>query len=336
MTTAAKKATRQDYVALWAGIGFSLAFTGLIYLLGARLESVSHLPDTGASWYFWKLPEPTVWSRVTAWGFYLAHQIAVWWTVYYAQTRVGKYTTGLHRINIIALGVNALFITLHLVQTHIWYDGLAQDVSIWSSQVSVVLLLVWVILMENNRRGIFFGKKVPFGKQVMQIARKYHGYYFAWAVIYTFWYHPMEGLSGHLWGFFYTLLLMLQASLMYTRAHTNRYWTFALEFLVLAHGTMVAVMQAKGMWPMFFFGFAGIFIVTQMHGLGLSRWIRTLFGLAYLGFALYVYAQRDLASIHEIIRIPVIDYLVVFILAGLFALGIGVSRLIIRQPQKSV
>jgi hypothetical protein len=40
----------------------------------------------------------------------------------------------LHKLNIIALGMNAVFILLHLFQTQIWYDGLAQDVSIWSSQ----------------------------------------------------------------------------------------------------------------------------------------------------------------------------------------------------------
>lgn len=320
----------KDNVALWAGIAFSVLFTGLIYLLGGRLERFPHLPDTGASWYFWKLPEPTVLGRVSAWGFYLAHQIAVWWTIYYAQTRVAKYTSGLHRINVIALGINALFISLHLVQTQLWYDGLAQDVSIWSSQWSVILLLVWVLLMENKRRGLFFGQKVPLGQRVTQIARKYHGYYFAWAVIYTFWYHPMEATSGHLIGFFYTLLLMLQASLMFTRVHRNRYWTFALEFLVLAHGTLVAVMQANGMWPMFFFGFAGILIVTQLHGIGLPRLLRALIVAAYFVFALFVYWQRDITMIHQITWIPIVDYVVVFVLAGLFALGIAVSRRLIR------
>ena len=54
---------------------------------------------------------------------------------------------------------NAGFILLHILQTRIWYDGLAQNVSIWSSQGSVVLMLVLILLMENQRRGLFFGKK---------------------------------------------------------------------------------------------------------------------------------------------------------------------------------
>lgn len=66
-------------------------------------------------------------------GFYAAHQIAQWALIYHAQVRVRKYTRGLHPVNVAALGMNAGFIALHFVQTHIWYDGLAQDVSIWSA-----------------------------------------------------------------------------------------------------------------------------------------------------------------------------------------------------------
>src|SRR6185503_9106697 len=113
----------------------------------------------------------------------------------------------LHRVNVIALAANAFFIGLHFVQTHIWYDGLAQDVSIFSSQGSVIVLLVWVLLMENPRRGLFFGKKVKFSETVIRFARKYHGYFFAWAAVYTFWYHPMVSTPGHLVGFMYMFML---------------------------------------------------------------------------------------------------------------------------------
>ena len=52
--------------------------------------------------------------------------------------------------------------------------------------------------------------------------RKYHGYVFAWATVYTFWYHPMENTAGHLIGFFYMFLLLLQGSLFLTRIHINK------------------------------------------------------------------------------------------------------------------
>ncbi|MGC7094338.1 hypothetical protein ACPZ19_06725 [Amycolatopsis lurida] len=41
-------------------------------------------------------------------------------------------------MNVIALAANLGFIALHEVQTQLFYDGLAQDVSIFSSQGSVV------------------------------------------------------------------------------------------------------------------------------------------------------------------------------------------------------
>lgn len=312
--------------ALWGGIAFSLFFTALIWIAGGRLDAIRLLPDTGASWYYWKLPEPTIWTRVTAWGLYALHQISLWGLIYYAQTRVKRYTSGLHRVNQIALGVNAFFIVLHFIQTHIWYDGLAQDVSIWSSQASVVLMLVAILLMENQRRGLFFGKKVPLSKRIGRVVRKYHGYIFAWAIVYTFWYHPMVNTSGHLIGFLYMFLLMLQGSLFFTRIHVNKWWTFAQEIIVLFHGTLVAIMQGNQLWPMFLFGFAGIFVITQMHGLGLKRWQKLGFLAIYVGGAAWVYSSRGLAQLNEIIRIPVIEYLAVAVLAGLIGGGLWVVR----------
>jgi hypothetical protein len=332
-STPPSQTQRKDVLALAGGIVFSLVFTALIAWAGQYLDRSTFLPDQGASWYFWKLPDPTFWTRATAWGFYLLHQFTLWGLIYYAQTRVKTYTTGLHKVNVLALAANAFFILLHFVQTHLWYDGLAQDVSIWSSQVSVVILLVWVLLMENNRRGLFAGKKMPISKQIIAFARKYHGYYFAWATVYTFWYHPMENTPGHLIGFFYMFLLLLQGSLFLTRIHTNKYWMVIQEATVLIHGALVAVYQGNGMWPMFFFGFAGMFVITQMHGLGLSKLYKWLIFGAYAAGALLVYSQRGWNKSYELISIPLIEYLSVGVLALIFGLGL---RLFGQRKEKSL
>ena len=313
-------------IALWGGIAFSIAFTVLIWWGGRFLANVPHLPDAGASWYYWKLPEATLWTRLTSWGFYALHQISFWVLIYIAQTRVKKYTSGIHPINLMALGMNAFFILLHFVQTQLWYDGIAQDVSIWSSQASVVLLLVAVLLMENKTRGLFFEKKIPFKKRITSFARKYHGYLFAWATVYTFWYHPMENTFGHLAGFLYMFLLLLQGSLFFTRVHLNKWWKLTQEVTVGVHGTLVAVFQGAGLWPMFAFGFAGIFIITQMHGLGWSKWLRGMITGFYIAAALFVYNSRGWIQLNEIIRIPFIEYLAVFIMAGLISLGLWVAE----------
>lgn len=332
--TKSTRSLRNDQFALLGGILFSFLFTGVIWWAGARLASVPHLPDQGASWYFWKLPMPTLWGRVTAWGLYALHQIAIWGLIYLAQQRNLKYSTSLHRVNYLALGVNAAFILLHFIQTHLWYDGLAQDVSIWSSQASVILLLVMVLLMENKRRGLIFGRKAPLGKGAIAFARKYHGYFFAWGIIYTFWYHPMEPTSGHLLGFFYMFLLMLQGSLFFTRIHVNRWWTLLQEVLVAVHGTLVAVMNANNMWPMFFFGFGGIFVITQMHGLRLSRTLRAALLVFYIVGALIVYSGRDLGMLHQITWIPLIEYLAVFLIAGIIGGGLWIARQITSRGQE--
>lgn len=318
--------SRAATTVLWGGILFSLAFTGLIWLTAGRLTLFPKLPDQGAAWYYWKLASPTPLSRLTAWGFYALHQVSLWGLIYYAQTRVKKYTTGLHPVNVIALGVNAFFIVLHFIQTQLWYDGLAQDVSIFSSQGSVILMLVAILLMENQRRGLFFGQKAPLSKEITGFVRRYHGYLFAWATVYTFWYHPMENTSGHLIGFLYMFLLMLQGSLFLTRIHINRWWMVVQEVTVLFHGTLVAIYQGNGIWPMFAFGFAGIFVITQMHGLGLKLWQKGILLALYIGAALFTYSQLGWARLNEIVRIPVIEYLSVFAMAGLVGGGLWIAK----------
>lgn len=313
----AQGTTRQDLTALWAGIGLSLFFTVLIWWLGPRLDTVraTFLPDSGASWYYWRLPVETWGAKLSAWSFYLIHQLAIWGLIFAAQRSKARYSTSLHWFNFAALGVNALFGFVHIAQTHIWYDGLAQDVSIWSSQWSVIIMLVVIVLMENQRRGLLFGYKAPLPKRALDFVRRYHGYIFAWAIIYTYWYHPTETTSGHLLGFFYTFLLMLQGSLFFTRIHLNRWWGFSLETLVLIHGVIVAVSQPSNMWPMFGFGFAGVLVLTQMHGLGLSRRVRLGLLALYIGGALAVYYERGLDKLYQITFIPVTYYISVILIA---------------------
>ena len=46
----------------------------------------------------------------------------------------GRFTSQMRSFNWMALGINVVFHLLHFVNTHSTYDGLAQDVSIASSQ----------------------------------------------------------------------------------------------------------------------------------------------------------------------------------------------------------
>ena len=158
--------------ALWAGVLFSLLFTCVIHFCKPLLPAIDFATDTGASHYYWKLPDPSFLTRFIAWASYFAHQILMWLLIWKAQKSKLTYTNGLHRVNVMALIGNAAFIIWHLLQTMFWYDGLAQDVSVFSYQWSVIFMLVLILHMENQRRGIFFGKKVSFLTETGRVVRK--------------------------------------------------------------------------------------------------------------------------------------------------------------------
>jgi hypothetical protein len=122
-------------------------------------------------------------------------------------------------------------------------------------------------------------------------------------------------------GFYYNFLIMVQATLLFNRAHLNKWWTVFLEIFVLIHAVAVAIFQGQTMWPMFAFGFGAMVILTQMYGLGLNTWTKR--GLA-IGFVVLVVAfytlSGHIAGINEVIRIPMIDYLFIFLLYGIYLL----------------
>ncbi|MBI9012119.1 MAG: hypothetical protein JEZ08_07770 [Clostridiales bacterium] len=293
---------------------------------GGSLEKIVLLEDKGASWYYWKLPTKEWLPRMTAWTGYILHQLFLWYGIYKIKNDKENKTEWNKRLLI----MNLVFILLHFLQTHIWYDGLAQDVPVFSSQGSVIGMLVLILIMENRRRGIFLGKKVKGFKDIQNFILRYHGYYIAWAITYTFWYHPMVSTSGHLVGFLYMFLLFIQASFAKTKIHGNRTWGFILEIIVLFHGTTVAVGQANNMWPMFGFGFAFIAVFTQIYSLKLKTFYRTGIQVLYLIGALFVFggelAGKTLQDIHQITWIPIIEYGVVFAIVFLGQSVFGIIK----------
>ena len=316
--------------AFWGGITFSLLFTALIWLTGGWLDTIALQPDQGSTWYYWQLPSPTVWSQATAWGGYLLHQLFMWGTILYAQRNPKPYIAGLHPINVVALFGNALFIFLHFVQTQLWYDGLGQNTSLLSTEASVVLLLVVVLLMENRRRGLFLGKKAPIAGGMIDFCRRYHGYVFAWAIAYTFWFHPMVATSAHITGFLYMFLLLLQGSLFFTPMHLNRWWTVILEVAVAVHGTVVVAMAGSNAVWAFVLGFFGLFVLTQMHGLKLSTWARWGIAALYGASILVAFTLRGEATIRDVLLVPAIEYGLVAILAALIGVGMLMRRWFVK------
>ena len=195
------------------------------------------LPDQGAWWYYWRLPNPTAGSRIFVWTCYILHQFSAWAVQWRAQKAMlalpeaERYSTSLRPFNYHMLALHAGFHVLHLIQTHTSYDGLHGDVSFQASQVSVIALLGVVFALEAPTRGMFFG--IPSHRGITKagifVVRKYHGYLFQYAAIFTFWCHPMEALWGFLMGFSHTGLLCLQSGLIYTTAHKNKCTVLRIE-----------------------------------------------------------------------------------------------------------
>ncbi|PKM38714.1 MAG: hypothetical protein CVV04_14050 [Firmicutes bacterium HGW-Firmicutes-9] len=329
--------------ALWFVFAFSLVIVAATWLLSPLLAPfrATLLPDSGAAWYYWKLPRPELWASSSMWVLYLAHQITVW--VLIAKLKNSPYPQAgtIGKYNLQLLIANAVFIVLHLVQTVLFYDALAQFTPVMSSQGSVIVMLVMMLILLNSRRGLFFGKKVYLPPLGVAATQKVHGFYIAWAVVFTFWFHPMEGTLGHLLGFFYLFLLMGQLSLARTTWHTKIGWLTFLEVFVAIHGAIVAINAGNGMWPMFFFGFMMMFILTQMFGI-IKSWLAAAGVFASYAALVAITYSGALGSwlsgtpvgwtdIHQITWIPVILYGLVFVVAWLFA---GVYALI-KKAKKS-
>jgi hypothetical protein len=315
----------------WWGLLGCAGLMGVIFAMGPYSEGLVLEPDRGDMWYFWQLHEPTAITRLSAWLPFSLHWIAMWYLISRGRSERPTYVFGLHSFNLQAIAVNAFFILLHIAQTKMFYDGLAQDTHEATALGSVVIMLFAIMLMENRRRGLVLGKKFKFMYEAGDTVRRYHGYYFSWAIIYTFWYHPVEMTSGHLAGFAYMSLLILQSSLFFTRFHTNRWWTVFLESLFVIHGSVVAyyIMNQPGRtpWSYFLFGGVSTFLIIQMHGLGLST--RTKLAIAAPPLLIMaVYYANAAESIFGAPRLTMIMYGGPLMVAAIIWVLMGVARVL--------
>lgn len=299
-----KKENKIFIISLVVALGLSL----LIRLADPLLDRFTHLPDQGPTWYYWKLPQPENLARITAWLGYGLQQLFTWLFVRAVMKSLQEKRKASLRLSLLGLLGSLFFIVLHFMQTHLFYDGLAQDVPIFTSQDSVIGMLIVILIMAIPARGLFFGKKIPVKQRVIEFIRNYHGYFITWALVYTFWFHPMDGDWILVIGFFYMFLLFIQVGLAATSLHFNLAWITVLEAFVAVHATVVAVLSGQAIWPMFLFGFLGVLIITQIYGLKLPIVVRLGVSALYLIGAGVVYYFRGYEKIYEITFIPLILY----------------------------
>lgn len=326
---------------------FSIVFTFLIWLAGPLIQPWydTLLPDSGAEWYYWQLPARNDTTMIIVWALYLTHQFLIWGAIFWAGKNLTEFKTTpspkLTKFNYFVILVTIVFMVIHLLKTIFLFDGLAQDVPIWTSQGSVIIMLVLVLIIENPRRGLFLGKKPgkPLTAQVSGFFRRNHQYIIAWALVYTFWFHPSVNDPQLLTGFFYMFLLFTQIALAYTPVHVDKRWIITLESWVAIHAVFVAYFNtafpaigSSDMWPMFFSGFAFMFVFTYMYALDMKKQYRWIVTLAYFAFLIWLYLPvefggygRDIMRLFmiEFLWIPIVLYglAIVFALVTYLALG---------------
>jgi len=336
---------RPGFSLLLFGLVFTVAFVSLIWFLGPNLRHFvdSLLPDQGASWYYWKLPSRDQLGMAVVWALYLMHQSAIWVAIYFAQKNRGGFRNpsrwGIPLYGLVALAINVAFVSLHLVQTHLWFDGLAQDVPIATSQYSVIIMLAVILILENPRRGLILGRRVgkPFTAQVTGFFRRTHMYIFAWALVYTFWFHPMAADPQLLTGFFYMFLLFTQATLAWTPLHLNTKWIVLLEGFVAVHAAVVAIynsafFNSAVMWPMFFSGFAFMVVFTYFYAFKVNRIVYWAVTAVYVGFLIWLYLPSPVGYGRGLENLARAEFLwIPFILQALAALFAGLAYLKIRK-----
>ena len=304
-----------------ASIVGAFALAGLIAALSPLMERWAPLigPDLGPSHYYWQLATPTLAAGISVWTLYALHQASMWYLVW----RMGKDRQrgdSVGPLNIAALVLNAVFVLLHVLQSQLFYDGLAQYVPVWSSQYSVIGMLVIIIYTAAPRRGLILGKFGKWDAAARAWVLRWHGYYIAWALVYTFWFHPTVGDFGLLTGFLYMFLLFVQLSLPNTRLHLALGWVALLEVMVGVHGPAIAIQKAisglsgegdmigPGIWIMFASGFLFMFAFTGQFGLKLRPWARALALAGYAALAAVLYGWRGYARLYEITFIPTALY----------------------------
>lgn len=307
---------------------FAIFFTTLIYFIGYIIPNtdIVGFPRRYAFDYPWKYVEPQLFPILTAIAGFALHQLSAWYVLYKAQKAKTTYSNELGIYNYWMIGIHFTFILLHFLQTIFFYDALAQITPEWLSQVSVIILLILVLIILNDKRGILFGKHFPIPQIVSRNIKKYHGYYMLLAMIFTFWFHPMESTIGHLVGFLYMFMLFTQSGLMYTKLHLSNWWIYTLEISVLIHGvTVAALVQNSSMWTMFFAGFGFLAVFSQAYIFQAFRknlWLKIIVWSVYIASLIVIYSGAFVQGLsyskaYQLTWIPIIEILGVYIIVAI-------------------
>ena len=85
------------------------------------------------------------------------------------------------------------------------------------------LLVVMIVVMESDKRGIVAGRGLSLYEGSTYLLRRYHGYVFSYIAIHQLWFHPWVRTQAHAIGLAHSVLLLTQSSLVFTRTRSHTY-----------------------------------------------------------------------------------------------------------------
>ena len=166
-----------------------------------------------------------------------------------------------------------------------------------------------------------------------------HKYIFAWALVYTFWFHPITNDPQLVSGFFYMFLLFTQIILAWTWVHLDKRWIVLLESYVAIHAVIVALWNTEffggsAIWPMFFSGFAFMFVFTYMYAFKINKKLYWLITASYFTFIAWLYLPLPWGFGRNITNLARLEFLwTPIILYGLATLFAALTYFKIRKFQ---
>lgn len=361
-----------DFYTACASIIFAIVFGAVSYSVGARTEITSlGFPPWGNTsgvmcdggecillwsnetepadmWpvvasYVWRRQHVASLDRIAVWCCYAAHQFSSWACLFIAQRLHGnkRYVSKLRAMNIWALVMNASFVSIHILHSATTFSSLSQDISFWSAQVCSILIIVIAIVIDNQSRGVFLGKRLPLADGAAYLLRRYHGYAVSYLIILSFWYHPVMATSGHAIGVAHSVLLLTHSSLFYTRLHLNPYWRLLLEGILVLHALPLAsspfalftlLPPDPSSWKGFLLGLLLVFATTQCFALPqwrlLSPKFRFLPLLCCLVLFLAVYQPSNFEGAASVLLLPALLYLGALLYRSLLLLVCWLATLV--------
>ena len=157
------------------------------------------------------------------WVCYVSHQLSTFLCIYAAQASRDTrrqlpgeeprvFTNNLRPINLWLLVINWCFLAIHALNSHYHFDGLAAEMSFWSPQLAMLLMVAIIIVMEIDSRGIIAGYKPSLYQGGVYLLRRYHGYIFSYFIIHQLWFHPWLACVSHVIGIAHSVLLLAQVN----------------------------------------------------------------------------------------------------------------------------